>query len=112
MIKDNIDYEILLADHPYDKSKIDELVDIMVEIYVTEKPTIRISRGEVPAALVKAQIQKINSVKIEYVLNCLEQNTSNVRNVKQYLITTLYNSTLTENLHIQSQVNHDLYNRG
>jgi len=87
---------------------INELVELMVEVVCTTKNTIRISSEEIPAALVKSKFLKMDSDHIEYILECLDKNPSDIRNIKSYLLTTLYNAPNTINNYYRAAVNHDL----
>ena len=91
---------------------MDEIVELMVEILCTGRETITISGAEYPAELVRERMRKINSMHIEYIFGCLEQNASRVRNIKKYLLAALYNAPATIDSYYASLVNHDLYGSG
>ena len=109
MLKENIDYESLVISHPHDIKKIDELVEIMVEACVSTSPTIRVVGEDKPQQIVASRFEKMTYTTMEYVLNCLKENTSKVHNIKSYLLTTLYNASLTIDNYYAAEVNHDLY---
>ena len=95
IIKDNIDYDILLHDNKYDKDRIDEILDLILETVCTARKTLRIAGDDYPAELVKSKFLKLNSSHIEFVLDCMKQNTTKVRNIKQYLRAVLFNAPST-----------------
>ena len=103
----NIDYEILREQ--LDRQRLDEIVDIMLECIWSSAKSIIIGKEAVPQELVQARFLKINSSHIEYVLSCLDRNTTKIRNIKAYLMTTLYNAPSTISNYYTAEVNHDLY---
>ena len=89
---------------------VDELVELIVEVMMMpEDSMIRIAGVEKPVALVKSRFMKLNYSHIEYVLFCLNRNTTKVGNIKAYLLTALYNAPATINSYYQAEVNHDMY---
>ena len=106
-IRENISY----ASFQFPETEnVDELVELMVDVMmVPDRHTIRIAGTEKPASVVKGRFMKLMYSHIEYVLECLHKCTGNIRNIKAYLLTTLYNSLLTINSYYRAEVNHDLY---
>lgn len=111
-VKENIDYDILLQDRRNSRDRLDEVVDLIVETLCSTKPTICVSGDEFPATLVKDKLLKLNSMHIEYVFECLDKNTTYVRNIKKYLLATLFNAPSTIDSYYSALVNHDLYGDG
>ena len=109
IIKDNISYDILKADLPYDGDRLDELVELMVDTVCSRRKTIRIAGDDYPAEVVKSKFMKLNNEHIRFVLDCLNKNTTEVRNIKQYLRAALFNAPSTMNNFYTAQANHDLY---
>ena len=104
VIHENIDYQY------HAKEDVDELVELMIEVMMMpEDSMIRIAGTEKPVALVKNRFMKLNYSHIEYVLFCLNRNTTKVGNIKAYLLTALYNAPATINSYYQAEVNHDMY---
>lgn len=89
--------------------RLDEIADIIIETLCSTKGTINITGEEYPTRLVKDKMLKITSSHIEYVFDCLDKNTTYVRNIKQYLLATLFNAPSTINSYYTALVNHDLY---
>ena len=81
----------------------------MVDVVCTTAPYIRVARDEKPAEVVKSQFLKLDCEHIRFVMDSLEDNTTRIRNMKQYLIATLYNAPLTIGNYYRSLVNHDMY---
>lgn len=106
-IKENLDYDILCS--KYDRERLDEIVQLLLETLSSAKKTIRIAGDQIPADVVKSQLLKLNSSHIEYVFECIDKNTTKIRNIKNYLLTALYNAPATIIHYYQSEVNHDLY---
>ena len=104
VIHENIDYQY------HAKEDVDELVELMIEVMMMpEDSMIRIAGTEKPVALVKSRFMKLNYSHIEYVLFCLNRNTTKVGNIKAYLLTALYNAPATINSYYQAEVNHNMY---
>ena len=85
IIKDNIEYEHLAADKTIDRDRLDEIVEIMLETICTARKTVRIAGDDYPAELVKAKFMKLDSGHIQFVFDCMRDNTTIIRNIKQYL---------------------------
>lgn len=111
-VKENIDYDILLQDHRNSRDRLDEIVDLILETLCSTKPTICVSGDDFPATLVKEKLLKLDSQHIEYVFECLDKNTTYVRNIKKYLLATLFNAPSTIDSYYSALVNHDMYGSG
>lgn len=109
LILENIDYEWLSQEYSLYRNELNELVELMVDTVCTKKKVLRIAGDNLPAEAVKSRFLKLDSEHIIYVLTSLNKNTTRIRNIKQYLLTTLYNSSFTIENYYLSQVNHDLY---
>ena len=109
IIKENIEYEILLENLPYNHDQINEMVELIVETVCSTKKYIRVAGSDFPAEVVRSRLLKLNASHIEFVISCLKENTTKVRNIKQYLLTTLYNAPTTIDSYYSALVQHDLY---
>ena len=112
LILQNIDYEILCQNQQLYQSDIDEIVELMVDTVCSKKPFIRVGGDEKPAEVVKSRLLKLDSEHIQFVLDCMRNNTTKIRNIRQYLLAALYNAPMTISNYYQSLVNHDLYGGG
>ena len=112
MIRENIDYDSFVRERPYDAGQLDEMVELMVEAVCSRKETLRVAGNNFPQAVVKSRLLKLDREHIIFVFDCLKENTTQVRNMKQYLLTVLYNAPATIENHYAAQVNHDLYGEG
>lgn len=110
-IKDNIDYDVLLQCHPTEKMDINELVELMVETIAVKQPVIRINKYDFPYDVVRSRLEKIDFHTMEYVLECLRNNTTKVRNIRSYMLTTLYNAPVACSNYYKAEVNHDFYGK-
>ena len=108
IIKDNICYDILKQDMPYDHDRIDEIIDLILETVCTKRRTIRIAGDDYPAELVKSKFMKLDSEHIRFVLECMRENTTKIRNIKQYLRAALFNAPSTIGNYYTSLVAHDM----
>ncbi len=108
IIKDNIDYDILLQDKHMDKDRLDEIVEIILETVCTARKKIRIAGDDYPAELVKAKFMKLDSEHIRFVLDCMQENTTKIRNIKQYLKAVLFNAPSTIGSYYTALVAHDM----
>ena len=109
IIKDNIEYEHFIKYTDIDKDRLDEIVSIMLETVCTRRNTIRIAGDDYPAELVKSKFMKLNSSHIEFVFDCMKNNTTKIRNIKQYLKAVLFNAPNTIDSYYTALVNHDMY---
>ena len=91
------------------RERLDEIADIIIETLCSTKDTINIAGDDYPARLVKDKMLRITSSHIEYVFDCLNKNTTYVRNIKRYLLATLFNAPSTIDNYYSALVNHDLY---
>lgn len=112
LIKENIEYDITRDRLGYDAEILDEILDIMVDTVCGTKPMVRISGQDFPAEVVRSRLLKLNSEHIKYVVDCLKSNTTKVRNIRSYLLTSLYNAPTTISSYYTALVNHDLYGGG
>ena len=106
VIKSNIGYDSLIENG--NAELIEELVEIITETVCTTSDTIRIGRENKPAETVKSVFLKINDSHIQYVIDNISSNKTEIKNIKAYLLTTLYNATMTMNTHYQAMASHDL----
>lgn len=112
IIKENIEYDHLIQNPRTDKERLDEIVELILETVCTSRRTIRIAGDDHPADLVKSKFLKLNSSHIEFVFDCLHENTTKIRNIKQYLRAVLFNAPSTIDHYYSALVNHDLYGGG
>ena len=91
------------------RERLDEIADIIIETLCSTKEKINIAGDDYPARLVKDKMLRITSSHIEYVFDCLNKNTTYVRNIKRYLLATLFNAPSTIDSYYAALVNHDLY---
>ena len=108
IIKDNIDYDILMEGSRTDRERLDEILDIILETVCTSRKQIRIAGDDYPAELVKAKFMKLNSSHIEFVMDCMRENTTKIRNIKQYLRAVLFNAPSTIDNYYTALVAHDM----
>lgn len=108
IIKDNISYDILVQDMKFEKDRLDEIVDLMLETVCTARKRVRIAGDDYPAELVKSKFMKLDSEHIRFVLDCMRENTTKIRNIKQYLKAALFNAPSTIGNYYTSLVAHDM----
>ena len=107
----SLEVELLLRLCPDDEDIIYQIVDLLVETCATKRKMLRIAGDDRPAEVVRSRFMKLNADHIKFVLKCLAENSSPIRNMKQYLLASLYNAPTTMQLSYQNQTNHDLANR-
>lgn len=113
LIREHISYECFQDGRFCRREDVDELVELMVEVMLLpDHSTVRIAGVEKPVAIVKNRFMKLEYGHIEYILTCLQSNTTKVGNIKAYLLTTLYNAPMTISNYYTAEVNHDLYGSG
>ena len=111
IIRQNLDYDILCQDPKFDNDRFQEMIDIMLDAVCSTAPTIRINGEDMPQQVVKSRFLKLNSSHIEYVFEVMNKNPADIRNIKAYLLTALYNASLTIDNYYSALVNHDFYGR-
>ena len=99
----------LKQSYSYDHGRIDEILDLLVDTVCSTAKTIRCAGEDRPAEVVKSRFMKLDYGHIQYVLDCIHDNTTEVRNIKAYMLTTLYNASMTIDHYYQTKVGHDLY---
>lgn len=104
-IKRRIDYPILCT--RFDQDELNEIVELMVDTLCSTSPTMRIGGGDISTAQVKERLSRLDSSHMEYVFDCLHRNTTQIRNIRAYLLTALYNAPATMNHYYQAEVQHD-----
>ena len=110
-VRENIGYDVLVHDERFGKERLDEIVDLITETLCSSRETISVAGDDYPAELVKDKLMRLNSLHIEYVFECLENNTTHVRNIKKYMLAVLFNAPGTISHYYDRQVQHDLYSR-
>ena len=107
----SLEMDLLLRLYPDDEDTIYQIVDLMVDTYATNRKLLHIAGDDKPAEVVRSRFMKLNADHIRFVLKCLAENSNPIRNMKQYLLASLYNAPTTMQLSYQNQTNHDLANR-
>ena len=108
----SLEIELLLRLYPDDEDTIYQIVDLLVDTCDSKRKLIRIAGDDKPAEVVLSRFMKLNADHIRFVLKCLAENSNPIRNMKQYLLASLYNAPTTMQLSYQNQTNHDLAMRG
>ena len=108
----SLEIDLLLRLCPDDEDTIYQIVDLLVDTCTTNRKLLRIAGDDKPAEVVRSRFMKLNADHIRFVLKCLAENSSPIRNMKQYLLASLYNAPTTMQLSYQNQTNHDLAMRG
>ena len=107
-LNSQLDMEIMYERYPYDRETLDAIMDLMLDVVCSKRRTIRIAGDDKPVNVVKSQFLKINSMHLEYVMDCMKKNRAKVRNIKQYLLAAIYNAPLTMQGYYQAWVNNDM----
>ena len=112
IVLENIDYDILIQNPKMDREQLDEIAELIVDTVCSARKTIRIAGDDYPAEVVKSRFLKLDSSHVQYVMDCMRDNTTYVRNIKKYLLAALYNAPSTINSYYSSLVQHDMYGDG
>ncbi len=107
LIKDNIEYDNLIFDEPDSKEFYDGLVELILDTVMSSKKRITIAGNDIPTEVVKSKLLKLDSEHIKYVEHCMDNTTTDIRNIKQYLLSVLYNAPATMTSYYQAWVNRD-----
>ena len=109
LILENIEYDILRERNPYDTELLDEIVELMIEVVTATRKNTRIAGSDFPHEVVRSRFLKLNAEHIQFALDGMKQNTTKIRNIKQYLLTVLYNAPTTISSYYSALVNHDMH---
>ena len=112
LILENIEYDHLCREFSTYREDLDEIVELIVETVCAKRKTTRIAGSDFPHEVVRSRFLKLDSSHIEFVMECLHNNSTEIRNMKQYLLTVLFNAPPTMNNHYTAQVNHDMHAGG
>ena len=105
----SLEYDILLQNNPYEKETLEGILELLVDTCCSHKAYIRIAGDNKSGEVVRSRFMKLDSSHIQYVLSCLKENTTDVRNIRQYLLAALYNAPTTISAYYQAKVNYDFY---
>lgn len=108
LIRENLEVDILSQREGYNIERVNEIIEIMLDAICSQSPTIRVNNSDMPQEVVKSRLLKLNSSHLEYVFDAMEDNPSEIRNIRAYLLTALYNAPVTMDNHYTALVNHDL----
>ena len=108
LILENIDYDVLTGDPHVDREQLDEIVDLVQETVGSTRSRIRVAGNDYPAEVVRSKLLKLNSEHIRFVMDCLKQNTTRIRNIRQYLLAALFNALSTMTSYYTALVAHDM----
>ena len=112
LILENIEYDFWKNSDRIDHEMLDEITELIVDTVCSARKTIRIAGDDYPAEVVKSRFLKLDSSHVQYVMDCMKDNTTYVRNIKKYLLAALYNAPTTINSYYSSLVQHDMYGDG
>ena len=108
LILENIDYDVLANDPRVDHEQLDEIIDLVQETVCSTRSRIRVAGNDYPAEVVRSKLLKLNGEHIRFVVDCLKQNTTRIRNIRQYLLAMLFNAPSTMSSYYTALVAHDL----
>ena len=104
----SLEIDLLLRLYPDDEDTLYQIVNLLVDTCATNRKLLHIAGDDKPAEVVRSRFMKLNADHIRFVLKCLAENSNPIRNMKQYLLASLYNAPTTMQLSYQNQTNHDL----
>ena len=108
----SLEIDLLLRLYPDDEDALYQIVNLLVDTCATNRKLLHIAGDDKPAEVVRSRFMKLNADHIRFVLKCLAENSNPIRNMKQYLLASLYNAPTTMQFSYQNQTNHDLAMRG
>ena len=100
--------EYLQQDYPYDVDRLENILELVVETVCSKRQIIRIGGDDRPIEVVKSRFMKLDSEHIRYVLDCFKENTTKIRNIRQYMLASLYNAPTTIGSYFDALVRHDM----
>lgn len=109
-IKKNLDYDFFMSSDVYtDKALLKELFDLICEVVCVKRKVIKVGGTVYPYEYVRSRFLELTSNHVFYVMDCMKETTTNIGNIKAYLITALFNAPSTIDHYYQQKVQHDLY---
>lgn len=108
LVCNNISQDLLLQERPGDANLIHELVELIAETLSSKQKTLRIAGNLFSAAVVRSRLLKLDAEHIRFVLDCMKENTTRIKNIRSYLLTALFHAPITINSYYSARVNHDL----
>ena len=108
IIQENIDYPALLREYPYEQELLDGYIELMVEVCCTRRELTRINQSDVPTEVVKSHFLKLSHDDMSCVLDCMDRNTTKIKNMKAYMLTALYNAPMLSSQYFRSLASHDI----
>ena len=109
LIKKNIDYDCLVERYPYERELVEGIYELILEMALKKSETTVIACGAYPTELVRSKFLKLDCGHVEYVIGCLQSNTSKVKNIKKYLLAALFNAPSTISGYYRAEVNYDIH---
>lgn len=108
LIKENIDYDSLLERYPFEKELVEGIFELILEMALKKDETTVIASGAYPTELVRSKFLELDYSHVEYVIGCLQSNTTKAKNIKKYLLAALFNAPSTISGYYTAEVNHDM----
>jgi len=108
-LKEKLEYDSLVIQYKHHVQMLDEIFEIMTDTLCSNRKTIRIGGDDKPAEIVKSRLMKLEHEHMQFVMDCILENTTKIKNIRQYILTTIYNATQTIDSYYTTLVNHDLY---
>ena len=108
IILENIEYDLIIGEDGYDRDCVDEAVEQIVDAVSSSKDYIRVGGESRSADVVRSRLLKLNRFHVEFVLDCMKENTTRIRNIRQYLLTALYNAPASMESYYAARVRHDM----
>lgn len=109
IIRENLEVDILSQDNRYDIDRVNEIIEVILDAICSTSSTLRVNNTDMPKEVVKSRLLKLNSSHIDYVFDAMRKSPSDIRNIRAYMLTALYNAPATIDNYYSALVNHDLY---
>lgn len=105
-VKEQIEYDTLCTQ--YAAEDVDALVELIAEMQSRTADAVRLGKDQIPIEIIKERFRQLNQMHVAYVLDSLRTTTTQINNIKAYLLTALYNAPTTMGFFYSAQVRHDL----
>jgi hypothetical protein len=102
--REQIEYEALCID--CGEELVKPLSELAVEILSANKTQYTIEGAAIPAGKVKERLLQIGQFEMQQIIGAMQNNTAQIKNMKKYLLTALYNVPLTMPYTVMTDVNH------
>mgnify|MGYP004534024785 CR=1 FL=1 len=106
-IKEQLDYSLILEHQPGKRTMLDTIINVIADAERKASETLRVGRIDMPKEQVISRLRQLDFTHIEYIFDCMAENSPAIRDIRAYLLTSLYNAPSTIDAYYDAKVAHD-----